>query len=124
LADHVALEGYSGHEMRKRLESLHKELIAACPDFALIRDIADASKHARLHVRDGAPRLVTGAQQITRPHGIFGAPFGTAAFGEASWVVVTLDDGQTRPLAGIVRQVLMMWEAKLFPLGPFRTTKS
>jgi hypothetical protein len=118
MADHAALEGYAGMEMKKRLDALQEELIAACPDFALIRDIADASKHARLHVRTTSPRQITTAQQIARPPGGFGAPFGTAVFAEASWVMVTLDDGQVRPLAGIVRSVLQMWENKLNPVGP------
>lgn len=118
MADHAALEGYSGIEMKKRLDALHEELIDACPDFALIRDIADASKHARLHVRTESPRQVTTAGQITRPAGIFGAPFGTGVFGEASWVMVTLDGGQTCALVGIVQTVLQMWESKLNPVGP------
>lgn len=48
MADHAALEGYAGKQIKRRLGKLHEELIDACSDFALIRDIADASKHARL----------------------------------------------------------------------------
>lgn len=120
MADHAALEGYDGPAMNDRLAALKRELKEACPDFGLVCDIADASKHARLQVRAKTPRQVSTAGQISRPPGLFGAPFGQGVFNEASWVMVTFDDGRTRPLSGIVRQVLMMWEAKLFPVGPAR----
>jgi hypothetical protein len=75
----------------------------AAPSFALMTvtygmndctwtgDIADASKHARLSVPKKAPRQISTAEQLNRPLGIFDAPFGTAVFGEASWVMVTMD---------------------------------
>lgn len=49
-----------------------------------------------------------------------GAAYVTAPYNTGSAVTVTFDSGHTRPLSGIVRQVLMMWEAKLFPVGPTR----
>jgi hypothetical protein len=128
MADHAALEAYTGSDrrvMQDLVDALRKELVAACPDFAVIHDIADASKHARLSIpKNAPPRQISTAEQLTRPPGGFGAPFGTAVFNEGSWVLVAFDNGKTRPLAGIVRQVLMMWEAKLYPLGPHRPTSS
>jgi hypothetical protein len=121
MADHAALEGYAGNNrktMNERLDALRSELADTCPDSSLIGDIADASKHARLSVAKKALRHISTTEQLNRPPGIFGAPFGTAVFGEASWVMVTLDDGRSRPLTGVARQVLMMGEAKLFPVGP------
>lgn len=117
MADHAALDGYTGPDMRKRLCALHKELIDICPDFALIRDIADASKHARLHVRANNPRQVSTADQITKLPGLFQAPFGEGGFGEASCVIVRFESGMIRPLETPVRLVLQMWEEILFP-GP------
>ncbi len=126
MVDHAALEGYSGNdrtEMQAKIDQLRKQLVEVCPDVALIHDIADASKHAILSVPKKAARQLSTAGQVSRPPGIFAAPFGTAVFNEASWVMATLDNGTRRPLAGIVRQVLMMWEAKLFPVGPFPSQK-
>ncbi|VFU09172.1 hypothetical protein [Methylocella tundrae] len=74
-------------------------------------DIANASKHDRLTI--GTDRKLSSSDQITRIPGIFGAPFNTAMFNEASIVIVTHDDGTEQPLAGIVRSVLEMWEAKI-----------
>ncbi|MPV65838.1 hypothetical protein [Burkholderia sp. BE17] len=120
MADHAALDGYDGAAMGERLGALKLELIASCPDFALICDIADASKHSRLQVRLKTPRQISTAGQVSRPLGLFNAPFGQGVFGEATLVTVSLDDGTVRPLAGIVRAVMMMWENKLFPVGPFQ----
>lgn len=122
MADHAALEAYSGSDrrvMQDLVDALRKELVDACSDFALIHDIADATKHARLSIPKQSTRQISTAEQLTRPPGMFQAPFGQGVFNEASWVIVTFDDGKTRPLAGIVRQVPMMWEAKLYPVGPF-----
>lgn len=116
MLDHAALEGYSGNDrkaMDQRLDELREELVESCPDFALIRDLADASKHATLSVPKKTQRQVSTAKQISRPPGIFGAPFGEAVFGEASIVMVKLDDGQSRPLPPIIQSVLAMWEARL-----------
>ncbi|MFM0128771.1 hypothetical protein [Paraburkholderia sediminicola] len=121
MADHAALEGYAGNDrkiMNERLEALRKELTDVCPDFSLIGDIADAPKHARLSVPKKGPRQISTAEQPTRPLGMFEVPFGAAVFGETSWVVATFDDGRVRPLAGIVRSVMQMWENKLQPVDP------
>jgi len=120
MADHAALDGYAGNDrkiMNERLEALRKELTNACPDFSLIGDIADASKHARLSVPKKTLRQISTVEQLNRPPGIFGAPFGTGFFAEASWVVVTFDDDRTRPLAEIVRSVMQMWEDRLKSLA-------
>ncbi|RQS22450.1 MULTISPECIES: hypothetical protein [unclassified Burkholderia] len=122
MADHAAIDGYSGKEMQKRVRALHKDLIDVCPDFALICDIADASKHARLHVREDKPRQVSTAEQITMLPGLFHAPFGEGVFREASCVIVRLESGMIRPLETPVRLVLRMWEEILFP-GPIQLAK-
>jgi len=116
MLDYWALEGYVGNErkiMDERVEKLRIELIGKCPDFLLIRDVADASKHAQLSVPKKMTRELSSSEQISRNPGIFGAPFGEGVFAEASIVIVTLDDGTSRPLAGAVQSVLSMWEDKL-----------
>jgi hypothetical protein len=122
MADHAALDGYAGNDrkaMDQLVEQLRAELIDACPDFALIRDVADASKHAILSVAKKAPRQVSTSKQVQRIAGAYmGAAYMTAPYNTGSAVIVTFDSGHARPLSGIVRQVLMMWEAKLLPMGP------
>jgi hypothetical protein len=96
---------------KRTLKELHEQLIKDCPDFGLISDIANASKHDRLTM--GTDRKLSSSDQITRTPGTFHAPFNTAAFNEASIVIVTHDDGKSQPLGGVVRSVLEMWEAKI-----------
>jgi len=80
------------------------------PLFSVIRDVADATKHAQV---SRANRVLSEEGQLSRPPGLFQAPFGTGLFAEASVATVTLDDGQQLPLEDAVRAVLSMWEAKL-----------
>ncbi|WP_322628546.1 hypothetical protein [Halothiobacillus sp.] len=100
MADYLALEGYVGHErseMDRRVKAVREELTARCPDFSLIRDIADATKHAKLSVpKKGPPRDLSSSQQITRSPGIFQAPFGEGVFAEAVIVFATLNDGTVK----------------------------
>lgn len=82
-----------------------------CPDFGLVRDVADAHKHVTLHRPN---RRVTGANQ-TGP-GAMG--WGEAGWGEGVWggapqLVVALDDGTKRPLTAIMANVMEMWERLL-----------
>ncbi|WP_144156181.1 hypothetical protein [Paraburkholderia sp. BCC1885] len=125
MADHIALEGYIGGDrkvMDGLVDQVRAELISACPDFALIRDIADASKHAKLSTAKKAPRQVSKAGQIRRIGGAYmGAAYATAPYNTGTVITVTFDSGQSRPLSGIVRSVLV-WEAKLCPVGPHRPT--
>jgi hypothetical protein len=97
------------------LSKLHKDLIARCPEFLLVRDIADASKHATLNVQRDIPRVLSGSDQVWRSPGIFGAPLGEGVFNEASVVECILDDGTTRPVLGVIRAVADMWAAMVEP---------
>jgi hypothetical protein len=58
-------------------------------------------------------RTVSDSEQISRPPGIFQAPFGTALFREAIVVNVALDDGSVRVLHDAVISVLSMWSTKI-----------
>lgn len=97
----------------QKLQALHKTLIQECPDFVVVRDVADASKHATLRPQTEIPRTVSSAEQVSQTAGVFNAPFGTGVFNEGSMVIVTSDNGASRPLAGALRSVRTMWETKL-----------
>jgi len=111
MADYWRLENQATYTT---LDSLRAALVAKCPDFRVIRDVADASKHAELIIpAKNISRTLSSSEQVTRPKGLFQAPFGTGVFYEASDVVFILDDGTRRPLEGAVRSVLQMWEIML-----------
>ncbi len=99
---------------QKSLSRLHQSLIKICPDFAIVRDVADASKHAQLKQSNQSqvPRGLLSSDQVASSPGLLEAPFGVEGFAEASEIVVTLNGGTTRPLVTAVRAVLSMWEAK------------
>lgn len=117
MADYLALDGYMGqdrNEMRKRLEVVREKLIAQCPDFSLIWDIADATKHAKLSTpKNSPPREVSSSRQITSSPGIFHAPFGEGVFAEAAIVFAVLDDGTVKPLEPAVHSVMAALEKQL-----------
>jgi hypothetical protein len=86
-----------------------------CPDFALVRDVADAYKHVEL---DRPSRRVTRADQT----GVASLGWGEALWDEGTWgsvpeLVVTLDDGAKRPLTAIMQNVMGMWERLLVEWG-------
>jgi hypothetical protein len=110
MADYWFIENQTTYET---LTSLHEALIKQCPDFLIIRDVADASKHAQLKQQKGIPRGLSSSDQIRRPPGLFEAPFGVGVFYEASEVVVSLDDAKNLPFVGAVQSVLSMWEKML-----------
>jgi hypothetical protein len=104
---------HENNQTKKSLERLRQSLIKKYPEFAIIRDVADASKHAQLRQFKHNSRELSSSDQIKRAPGLFEAPFGVSVFNEASEVVVTLDDGTSRPFAPVVQSVLSMWENEL-----------
>lgn len=104
MADYWALdEGIASAKVRDRLRT-------ECPPFAVIADVADAAKHARL---TRVSRQLTDADQISSPAGLFQAPFGTGVFNEAWVAVATLDNGDKHALDDVVLRVAAMWQEKL-----------
>lgn len=80
----------------------------ACPDFALVRDVADAHKHFNL---DRPSRRVTRADQTgTGRTGYGEGGFGEGVYGGGPQLVVSLDDGGKRPLSAVMKNVMEMWE--------------
>ena len=117
MVDYLALDGYTGHErkeMDKRVNAVREKLLAQCPDFSLIRDIADATKHAKLSApKKAAPRKVSLSQQITSSPGLFHVPFGKGVFAEAAIVFATLNDGTVKPLEPAIHSVMAALEEQL-----------
>ena len=98
---------------RANNEGRYRDELAAreCPDFALVRDVADAHKHFHL---DRPTRLVTRSDQ-TGPGAIGWGEggYGEGVYGGGPQLVVTLDDGSKRPLTAIMANVIEMWEQLL-----------
>ncbi|NYE28593.1 hypothetical protein HDE78_001549 [Rhodanobacter sp. K2T2] len=118
MADHFALDGFANRErklMDQEIANVRTGVQAKCPDFAIIRDVADASKHAKLASSIKVPRQLSSAEQLSATPGVFQAPFGYGVFGEAAEVIVTLDDGTTLSLLSAVRTVLATWRSMLCP---------
>ena len=88
----------------------------ACPDFGLLRDIADGTKHFRL---DRPNRRISSAEQTGR------GALNWAEWGDNwedadyTWeesgdlLMTTADNGEQRSLISIVNNVLSMWERLL-----------
>jgi hypothetical protein len=93
-----------------KLGTLRSALIDRCPEYSLIWDVADAVKHAKL---EKSNRSVRHSNDVTQNPGIFGAPFGTSLFGDATVVEIRCQNGTVRPLVDAVRAVSDMWDALL-----------
>jgi hypothetical protein len=92
-------------ETRYREELVERE----CPDFAWVRDVAEAHKHGVL-TRSLPKRVVTRHDQ-TAATGFGKGPYGKGPYG--GQLVVKRHDGTSRPLADIMRNVIAMWERLL-----------
>lgn len=116
MADHVALDGFASRDrklMDQEIEAARARVQAKSPEFALIRDVADASKHAKLASSKKVPRQLSSAEQLSATPGLFQGPFGYGVFAEAAEVLATLDDGTTLPLLPAVRAVLTAWQSMI-----------
>jgi hypothetical protein len=91
-------------ETRYRNELVARE----CPDFAWVRDVAEAYKHVQL-TRRPETRIVMRYDQTA----VKGTVFAEGVFEEGVFqgeLTVTGNDGISRPLAEIMRNVMAMWE--------------
>jgi hypothetical protein len=114
MADHFALDGFISRERRlmdQEIRAARASVQAMCPEFSLIGDVADASKHAKLATSTKAPRQLSSAEQLSATPGTFEAPFGQGVFAEAAEVLVELDDGTTLPFLPAVRAALIAWKS-------------
>ncbi|MBA3964268.1 MAG: hypothetical protein H0X47_00525 [Nitrospirales bacterium] len=111
MADYVAFEE------KEQIANLHLKLIASCQDFLIVRDVADATKHANLNPAKKIARQLSSSAQVDAPPGLFQVPFGEAYFREAIEVYVTLDSGEVKSLVPIIGSVLEMWRRRLSELS-------
>ena len=105
------------HVYRTANEGRYRDELATreCPDFALVRDVADAHKHFHL---DRPKRRITRSDQTGS--GAIGwgeGPYGEGIHGGGPQLLVTLDDGSKRPLTAIMANVIKMWEQLLARWG-------
>lgn len=91
-------------------------LAEQCPDFGLLRDVADGTKHYRL---SRPTRKISGADQTNIEALTWDRLEDTWADAEYLWneteaiIVVTLDNDEQRTLISIVNNVMTMWERLL-----------
>jgi hypothetical protein len=120
-----ALHYWSGRDstkvygIRKDKESEYRHELATreCPDFALVRDVAEAHKHFHL-LRKSPPRHATRSDQTQLGATGWGeGGYGEGVYGGGPQLVVTLDDGTERPLAVLMGKVITMWEQLLARWG-------
>jgi hypothetical protein len=95
---------------KDEMDKAIKYLSALCPDFNLIHDVADASKHAELRNDTREPHS---SNQLNRDPGLFEAPFGQALFAEAIRAFILFPDGTRKYLESAVGSVFKMWESQL-----------
>jgi hypothetical protein len=87
------------------------ELATRHPEYALLRDVAEAHKHMKL---DRSTRVVTEAHQADVGSMGFGQGlFGAGPFGGGPSVVIKLDDGSKRHLSAVVDAVEALWATML-----------
>lgn len=111
-ADHV-WHSYASVDPAKVLgtssPSQYRSILAQLhPEFAIVRDVAEAHKHCSL---DRLTRVVTNAAQ-TQPGSLgYGeGGYGTGPFGGGPSLIVELDDGSRVHLSAFVGYVCSMWE--------------
>jgi len=119
MADHMAQEGHPPADrvtMNQRLETVRNEMLASCPDFQFIQDIADVTKHAKLSIPKNLSkplREVQTSDRVVATLGLFDAPFGEGVFLDGIEVYVTLQNGATKPLLPAIFSVLHAWRSRL-----------
>ncbi len=88
---------------------LRAHLIAnECPDFGLLRDLADANKHFR--VDRPSSQIATATQVVTRSVGWGKARWGVDKWGSPPGVVVEIDQNTLRHFSAIAENVYNMWD--------------
>jgi len=114
MADHFAQENESATDrkaMDERVKSKRNEILKVCPEFQLIWDVADATKHAKLAINK--LREISSSSQISGTPGLFQAPFGEGVFAEAVVIFVILENGSKKPFLPVVKLVYESLLSKL-----------
>jgi hypothetical protein len=94
----------SPRQYRNRLRGI-------CPDSGLVWDGHDGHKHFKL---DRSNREIRSATQtgVSRM-GYREGDLGESAYGGADQIVIDLDNGSKRTIAGVMQAVMAMWENQL-----------
>jgi len=93
------------------LAALRAELGRRFPDFAILRDVAEAHKHVKIQ-RSG--RYVTSAgQTLSISVGLGSAELGEDELGGSKSIIVQLDNAQTMRLKHLIVSAVKMWESLL-----------
>lgn len=111
LADYLKAQANQDWGVTKIAEAI----AVKCPDFLLVRDVCDASKHCVLTNESRgskSPRRLEHSDQLdaTSHEGLFSAPFGSGFFAEASYVWIKLDDGSWRNFVDVVSNVISFFD--------------
>jgi hypothetical protein len=110
----IVLFHMSDYWKRENPTSSQAKLIQNCPDFLLVRDAANATKHGSLTKSDDKnPRRLSCSEDMSGGGGIFDLPFGEGVFAEAVTIVLRLDDASDRPILPVIRNVMKMWTEKV-----------
>jgi hypothetical protein len=95
----------------KKSGEFRAELARRSDDYALLRDVAEAHKHMRLHRSE---RIVTTSTQTVVDSTAYGeASYGSGPFGGGLSIVVELDDHTKQHLSYTAKMVKQLWESKL-----------
>ena len=87
--------------------------VRECPDFALVRDVAEAHKHFELDRKKPLPDVTRADQTGPGSTGWGEGGFGEGVYGGGPKLVVTLHDGTKRALTAVMKNVIVMWEQLL-----------
>jgi hypothetical protein len=91
------------------------ELAKRNPDFALLRDIANAQKH--VHLTRRTPQVTLADQIVSRPIGWGEGPYGLGRYGGVQQVVVDIRPGDFAYLENTIDNALAFLEAEMASLG-------
>jgi hypothetical protein len=93
------------------VQAFRGELGKQQPDWALVRDVAEAHKHVKL---DRPSRVLTSAGQTTVAPTAYGRTgYGTGPYGGTPSVVVQLDSGTSVHFSSAVAAAVSMWRSFL-----------
>jgi len=124
LVRHAVNAATALYHMREHLDPSpgYIDLVALCPDYALVRDVANASKHGE--ITQHHPQITTADQiaEVARCT-IYRDEQGEYPNAQVE-VVVRLNDGTERNLADALHNVMSMWCSKLDDLGIITTTNA
>ncbi|MGP0008038.1 MAG: hypothetical protein ACLPIG_04920 [Methylocella sp.] len=95
-------------------ENFRRETIRQCPELALVRDVADASKHCGLGRLKGTPKEIQRVKRKARGSGPLNTyAFNTKALNSSDFTVtltIFLNDGTERQFDDVLKIVIDYWE--------------